>query len=71
MLYYFSLGGAKCGLTVKVYLPVHQYAKGDREAAVGLKEYIRTTTQADFSDNYTKAIGEIMWVHDYMHHTAL
>lgn len=60
MLYYFSLGGGKSGLTVKVYLPVRHYAKGDREAAAGLKKYLRTTSQPDFSDDYTKAIEEIM-----------
>lgn len=70
MLYYFSLDGGKSGLTVKVYLPVRHYAKGDREAAASLKEYIRKKSQADFSGNYTKAIGEIMWVHNYMQHTA-
>lgn len=70
MLYYFSLGGGKSGLTVKVYLPVRHYAKGDREAAAGLKEYLRTTSRPDFSDNYTKAIEEIMWVHNYMNRTA-
>lgn len=71
MLYYFSLGGGKSGLTAKVYLPVRHYAKGDREAAAGLKEYIRTTSQAGFSHNYIEAIEEIMWVHECMHHTAL
>lgn len=60
MLYYFGLGGGKSGLTVKVYLPVRHYAKGDRDAAVGLQEYIRTTSRADLSDNYTKAVEEIM-----------
>lgn len=69
MLYYFSLGGGKSGLTVKAYLPVRHYAKGDWEAAAGLKEYLRTTSQ-DFSDNYTKAIEDIMCVHNYMNHTA-
>lgn len=71
MLYYFSLGGGKSGLTAKVYLPVRHYAKGDREAAAGLKEYICTTSRADFSHNYIDAIEEIMWVHDIIHHTAL
>lgn len=60
MLYYFSLGGGKTGLTVKVYLPVRHYAEGDREAAASLKEYIGANSQADFSDNYTQAIDEIM-----------
>lgn len=60
MLYYFSLGGGKTGLIVKVYLPVRHYAKGDREAAASLKEYIGAKSQADFSDSYTQAIDEIM-----------
>lgn len=70
MLYYFGLGGEKGGVTVKVYLPVRHYAKGDREAAVGLQEYIRTTSAADFSDNYVDAIEEIMWVHNLMNNIA-
>lgn len=60
MLYYFSLGGGKSGLTVKVYLPVRHYSRSDREAAASLKEYIRTKSRASFSGNYTKAIDEIM-----------
>lgn len=66
-----SLGSGNGGLTTKVYLPVRHYAKGDREAAAGLKEYICTKSRADFSHNYIEAIQEIMWVHDCMHHTAL
>lgn len=69
MLYYFSLGGGKSGLTVKVYLPVRHYSRSDRDAAVSLKEYFYTKPGAGFSDNYTKAIDEIMWVHNHMQYT--
>ncbi|KAG8169104.1 hypothetical protein KVR01_001853 [Diaporthe batatas] len=70
MLYYFSLGGGRTGLTVKVYLPVRHYAKGDKEAAASLKDYLRTESRADFGDNYTQAMDEIMWVHEFIQNIA-
>lgn len=70
MLYYFSLGGGKSGITVKVYLPVRHYSRGDREAAASLEEYTRTKSGAGFNGNYAKAIDQILWVQNHTQYMA-
>jgi DMATS type aromatic prenyltransferase len=59
ILYCFSLEADKATPTVKVYLPVRHYGKGDREVAAGLQSYVRTTARTDYSQAYVEAIDEI------------
>lgn len=60
ILYYFSMESESAKPSVKVYLPIRHYAKGDLAAATGLQTYLRSTSRSDCTHKYIEAITDIM-----------